>query len=253
MKNTIVLNEVEFVERALSEQRILYSARDTISRLAKYYCQVNEVAPSEAKTLLNQFIDEAIPASGRETWKRAAAFYVDNPNRYPLSAIDFIVVTDHELSTIRQLDSTLKERLMTTLLVLAKYYNAIRTDNDNHVFTDFPSLFKLANIRHSEKVRMKLLGDLSDQGLISCEQRLSNNVLQINIVDDTGEPALKICDMRNIGFQYNALSQSGYVVCEDCGLVIKKKSNSHKFCSDCATYRKMNSALNRYSQQLAAI
>ncbi len=252
MKNVIVLNEVDFVETAIAETRIRYSVRDTINRLARYYTQVKGYGPAETERALCAFIEAAVPVHGRAGWKRQAARYAESPPSRPLSRLDCIVITTSEMERVRSLKSALKERLLFTLIALAKYHNALRGDCSNWVGTDMAEIFALANIRHSNSVRLKLLGELADAGHIHCGDRLTSTALQIYAATAEGEPEVRIYDMRNLGYQYNALTSNEYTDCVDCGVKIKRRSNRQKYCNDCAAYHKMNRALENYAQQINA-
>ena len=252
MKNVIVLNEVDFAETAIAEKRVRYSVKDTVNRLARYYTQVKGYGQEETEKALCAFIDAAVPAHGRAGWRRQAALYAASPPSRPLSKLDCIVLTAPEMERVRSLKSALKERLLFTLIALAKYHNALRGDSSNWIGTEMAEIFALANIRHSSGVRLKLLGELADAGCIHCGDRLTSTALQILAAGAEGEPEVRIYDMRNLGYQYNALTSNEYIDCVDCGVKIKRRCNRQKYCEDCAAYHKMNRALETYAQQISA-
>ena len=101
---------------------------------------------------------------------------------------------------------------------------------------------------------------LRDNGLIQFSKRIDNTNVRVCFQDEDSETALDVTDFRNLGFQYLMYHGGPFVVCQNCGLVMRKNyasrilsdgrpspGTARRYCPDClmqmTTAEKVNSVM----------
>lgn len=79
-----------------------------------------------------------------------------------------------------------------------------------------------------------MLHEMKNAGLLRFSKRVDSLNIQVKFIRANSPVAIHITDFRNLGNQYLLYCGEPYFQCANCGLTIKKKSNVHKYCSDCA-------------------
>ena len=167
-------------------------------------------------------------------WSDAIDRAVRACGKTPLIEIDGVSVTKKELEVINGLDSVRVKRLAFTLLCVAKYWNCVRGDmNDGWVNVPDKDIMSMANIKVSVRMQSDMFRELRDLGLVRFSKRVDNLNMQVLFISDDDAEML-ITDCRNLGNQFMARTDSNYTKCKQCGAVVRKKSNSQKYCKACA-------------------
>ena len=91
----------------------------------------------------------------------------------------------------------------------------------------------LANIVTSTSMQMQLLRDLHDAGMIAYAKRVDDLSIRVLCISDE-EQELFVTDFRNLGNQYMLHCGGPFMHCDECGLVIRRKSNAQRYCPACA-------------------
>lgn len=151
--------------------------------------------------------------------------------------LEYIPITQIELEAIHAVQDNPKERLLFTLLVLAKYNNlkSGRDHNNDWVNFDEKTIFKLARVACGTHDRDKMIYDLKESGFISNSKKITSLNLKVNFIDES-EPILKITDMRELGFQYQETLPNNLIRrCSHCGkpYKLKKKTERAGLCPLC--------------------
>ena len=138
----------------------------------------------------------------------------------------------------------LLQRLLFTLICLAKYGNAVNPRNNNWVNRPQNEIFKLANINITSKRQSLMINDLWREAMVEYSRLVDNTNLRVLALSD-GKDVITISDFRNIGNQYMKYMNNGegYFNCEICGLTLKQRARNQKYCADCA--EEMNRSLSR--------
>lgn len=229
----IVLNEKQWVEDAISASKLGNKPSETLGRLARYYHEIG-YKKSEIHKMLEEFMIRCDPNINVVRWQPV----IDNSIRYAwkgsLIMIDPIAVTQSEMDSISKLSSVLLQRLMFTLVCLAKYGNAVNPNNNSWVNRDIKEILALANIKMTVRRQSLLFNDLWCEEYIGFSNIVDNINVNVKILDDTGEVAMRIDDFRNLGNQYMQYVGEGYMTCKNCGLVVKRNAPNQKYCKDCA-------------------
>ena len=85
------------------------------------------------------------------------------------------------------------------------------------------------------KRQQKLIRELHLLGLVGYSKVVDNVNLQVLFVDADTDPALRICQFDDLGYQYlEYVGDPSIVHCKCCGRLIKKTSKRLDYCPDCA-------------------
>lgn len=230
----IVLNEKQWAEDAIQNASLGNKPAETLGRLARYYRELG-YKKSEASKMLEEFIIRCDPAVNVIRWQPVIESSIKYAQQMKLIDIPPIIVTSKELAKIGELPGVLLQRLMFTLLCLAKYGNAVSPRNNSWVNCESRDIFALANIKVTIKRQALLFNDLWNAKYIGYSNIVDNVNVVVDIVDKDGRDAvMQIDDFRNLGNQYMQHIGDGYMSCGHCGAVIKRNSPNQKYCKACA-------------------
>lgn len=230
----IVLNETEWAKEAIDALSLGRKPYETITRVAKYY-KSQGYRKSDVRRQVEDFMIRSDPRLSLVKWNNAITAAVNAAEKYPPVCIAGVSVNEPEMDKIEQLDSVLKQRVMFTLLCLAKYGNAVNPKNGNWVNIPQKEIFSLANVAITGKRQSLMINDLWQAGYIGYSCLVDNVNLNVKIMEE-GDPVMFVDDFRNLGNQYMRFHGGNYFQCEGCGLVLKVSSvSSHrKYCEECA-------------------
>lgn len=230
----IVLNEKEWAKKAIDSLSLGKDPYTTIVRVAKYY-KSDGYKKSEVRRKVEDFMIRCQPRLSLTQWDEAITSAVLAAEQYPPLELAGIMVTEPEIRAIEQLQGVIQQKLMFTLVCLARYGNAARSNNGNWVNTEQRDIFAMSNITMTHKRQCLAINDLWQAGYIGYSCLVDNTNLNIKIIQD-GEGALFVDDFRNLGNQYMRYQGGSFFECEGCGLVLKMTNpKAHqKYCRDCA-------------------
>lgn len=230
----IVFDEVETAERALTTLADPGSALfSTMEHIARYYKNIGYRDKTIARMLEN-YVLRIRPDANLLLYQDMIRKVVRRVPRHELIRIDHVPITAGEMQTIRTLNGLMEQRVLFTLIFLAKYQNYVNVYNTSWVNVSDASIFRLANVTLTKQRQAVLLHSLMKQGLISFSRTVDNINIQVNCLSERSPTVLKITDERNLGYQYSMYLGGSYVECVCCGKVVKKNSPAHKYCRECA-------------------
>lgn len=248
---SIITNEREWVEGALAARSLGKSPRQTLDRVAMYYHQHCGYSKKDIPAMLEKFLLRCDPDISIVLWSDQIDRSAKNADRRPMIKVDGVDISARELSIVDSVAGIRQKRLLFTLICLAKYENAVRGNDSNWVKTEWKQVMALANIVTSSSVQMQLLRDLHDSKLIAYSRRVDDLSVRVLCLDDN-DPVLHISDFRNIGNQYMMYRGAPFIRCDGCDIVIKKKSNSHRYCPNCAAEMYTKQSVESVYRQRAA-
>ena len=185
-------------------------------------------------------------------WQNVLDKIVNSSDKYPLVDITGVSVTEHETSIIQSIDGKLLQRLMFTMLCLAKFGNAVNPNNNSWVNKKDKEIFSLANISITSKRQSFMINDLWTMGYIGYSRVIDNININVKIIDDESDTVLFISDFRNLGNQYMKYCGEKCIECQCCGKVVRQNKNVQKYCSECAIEIDRQKAVERYHQKLSS-
>lgn len=231
---SIVLNEREWTENAIASRQLGKKPMETLGRVARYYCQNERYKKQDVRNKLEDFLLQCDPGVVLVKWSDALDRIVKLSNKYPLIELDGVNITADELSVIQSLNGRQIQRLAFTLLCVAKYWNAIQPKNNGWVNTSDKDIMKMANINTSIKRQNLMLHEMKNVGLLRFSRRVDSLNMQVQYISDNSPIKIHISDFRNLGNQYLMFCGEPYFQCLQCGIVIKRKNNVHRYCPECA-------------------
>lgn len=230
----IILNEKNWAETAIENSDLGSKPGETLMRVAKYYYSMG-YKRSEIERLLEEFVLRCDSSVCIPKWHMLISRCAASAGKYAMIDIAGVFITQKEMEVIQSIKGKLAQRLMFTLICLAKYGNAVNPNNGNWVNRASRDIFALANITINTNRQSLIINDLWRAGYIGYSNIVDNINLNIKVVDDSmDDVAVFITDFRNIGNQYMKIIGENYMECQNCGLVIKRTSNRQKYCPSCA-------------------
>lgn len=246
----IVLNEKQWVEDAINTSELGNKPSETLGRLARYYHEMG-YKKNEVHKKLEEFMIRCDPNTNIVRWQSV----IDNSIKYAwkssLIMIEPIPITSGEMKLISKLPGVLLQRLMFTLVCLAKYGNAVKPSNNCWVNRDVREILALANIKVTVKRQSLLFNDLWRNEYIGFSNIIDNINVNVKILDDTEDVVMRVDDFRNLGNQYMKYIGEDYMTCQHCGLVVKRNSPNQKYCRDCAVDINIQKTMAKRNQTAA--
>lgn len=231
---SIVLNEREWAEQAIGKRELGKKSAETLSRVARYYHQVEGYTGDVLRDKLEGFLIQCDPRLIVVKWAGLIDSVARGAGKYPLIEMDKVPITSKELEVVDGIEGVQLRRLAFTLLAISKYRDSVSEKNNGWVNTADKEIMKMANINTSIKRQSAMFHVLREKGLIHFGRKVDSLSVQVLFSDDEGATVASVTDFRNVGNQYMMLCGGKYVTCAHCGVVIAKKSNAHKYCSECA-------------------
>lgn len=235
----IVLNEKKYAIECLENGFVGRKPFFTLSIIAKYYYYCLNYKKSKIEMLLNDFMFKNYSIgyqSDRLSWQDTIEKIVKKVNNYTLLELDGVKITKSELKTISGIGNPNKERVMFTILCLAKFGIARNPQSNGWVNTDSKEIFKMARVSCKAKERELYIGDLCDRGLLELPKRNDNVSLRVTFIDD-GDEELFVSDFRELGYEYLKYKGENFIRCAECGILTRgNKNRTKRYCKDCAAY-----------------
>lgn len=248
----MLLNEYEIAENILASKRI--KAQNELFIVAKYLrreigCDVLETFGMLSSLLQNSNYNYDLVKSMKylEDISKNAA-------NHELKKVEEVIITQNEINKIRELENPKQERLLFTLLVYAKFNNAVSDNNNNWCNIKIGELYKIAKVStRNAKEKAKLLNKFKNKELIAFSKNNTNLNMRCLFVDECEENIYcQVTDLRELGYQYIALSDdSQFIKCVNCGVLIRKKSKkdySTKYCNTCKEEIKLVQKRNSFAK-----
>lgn len=232
----VILNEKKYAEDIISSGALPGHPFRTIMMLARYCRQISGMKPKETKAYINDFMTENYETFDPVIWSDAVDKAIRGAKKYPLSEIDCVSITQPELDYIRDIGDLNKERVMFSLLCLAKFYNIKNPNNNNWVNAQSKYVFVMADLSHmSVDNKDYLIYDLWKSGLITYSNKIDNLNIRVEFIDTDTAPAMVVTDFVDLGYQYTMWrNRGGYLECESCGHLYKEGAKTSKhLCRDC--------------------
>lgn len=241
----IVLNERAYAEDALKNLSLGSKPIETLGRIARYYYSMG-YKKKEIGGMLEDFMLKCDPTINIVKWQGTIDKQVSSADKYELIDISGIKITQSEMDKIQHIEGKLLQRLMFTMLCLAKYGNEISPNNNNWVNRKDKEIFSLANITITTKRQSLLINDLWRMQYIGYSRVVDNININVKIINNDSPTVLCINDFRNLGNQYMRYCGEKYIECECCGKVVKGNHGRQKYCAECAAEIDRQKSLERY-------
>lgn len=236
------MNEFTFAEKLLNKDQLTNKdlgdkPSSTLNLLARYYRETIS-DDNEISILLSDFLHKCLKDKYKESkWIDSIAYQVERSKKYTLKKVDCVNVTQSEMGIIQSVKSKSRQKVMFTLLVLAKYYNTVSDKNNNWTNLEYKKIFKLANVNLSIQNQALLVNDLYNCGFVTLSKNVGKPNIGVTFIDDNSDVVLTITQLKDLGKEYLLYCGEDYIRCQKCGTIIKNYRNSNKYCKSCGQYQ----------------
>lgn len=235
----IILNEREYAENCLQNGLIDTKPFITLSIIAKYYFHKCGYRKKKITKLLIEYLSKYYPGYelNKLKWQMTVEKIASNAGAYQLYQINGVKITKSEIDTITSIHNKVLERLMFTMLCLAKLADLKNPNNNGWVNTDTKDIFTYARIGCRSDDREVKIGILWQMGLLEFSKRNENLNCRVTFINNDGDEELFISDFRELGYEYQKYKGENFVRCAECGILTRgNKNGTKKYCKDCSTY-----------------
>lgn len=232
----IILNEREYAENCLQNGIAYTKPFVTLSILAKYYYHECGFRKKKITTLLLEYLSKYYPRYelNEFSWQTSVEKIAAKAGAYQLYQINGVKITKSEIETIANLHDKVLERLMFTMLCLAKLNNEKNPNNNGWVNADTKNIFTYARIGCKSDEREVKIGKLWQMGLLEFSKRNDNLNCRVTFIDNDGDEELFISDFRELGYEYQKYKGEKFINCVECGILIRRSKNGRrKYCNNC--------------------
>ena len=236
------MNEYTYAENLLNKQDLKAcdlgdKPSSTLNLLARYYREIGK-NDDEIKECLSDFLNRCLKDKYKESkWIDSIFYQVIKSKKYTLKKVDNVIVTKSEIEIIQSVKGKSRQKVLFTLLVLAKYYNAISDKNKNWTNLEYKKIFKLANVQLSIQNQALLINDLYNCGFVNVSKNVGKPNIQVNFVDNESDTVLTITRLKDLGKEYLMFCGEDYIRCQKCGTLVKNYKNTNKYCKTCGQYQ----------------
>ena len=236
------MNEYTYAENLLNKQDLKAcdlgdKPSSTLNLLARYYREIGK-NDDEIKELLSDFLNRCVKDKYKESkWIDSIFYQVVKSKKYNLKKVDNVVVTKSEMEIIQSVKGKSRQKVLFTLLVLSKYYNAVSDKNKNWTNLEYKKIFKLANVQLSIQNQALLINDLYNCGFVNVSKNVGKPNIQVNFVDNESDTVLTITRLKDLGKEYLMFCGEDYIRCQKCGTLVKNYKNNNKYCKTCGQYQ----------------
>lgn len=238
----IIMNEYTYAENLLNKQDLKAcdlgdKPSSTLNLLARYYREIGK-NDDEIKELLSDFLNRCLKDKYKESkWIDSIFYQVVKSKKYTLKKVDNVIATKSEIEIIQSVKGKSRQKVLFTLLVLAKYYNAVSDKNKNWTNLEYKKIFKLANVQLSIQNQALLINDLYNCGFVNVSKNVGKPNIQVNFVDNESDTVLTITRLKDLGKEYLMFCGEDYIRCQKCGTLVKNYKNTNKYCKTCGQYQ----------------
>lgn len=238
----IIMNEYTYAENLLNKQDLKAcdlgdKPSSTLNLLARYYREIGK-NDDEIKELLSDFLNRCLKDKYKESkWIDSIFYQVVKSKKYNLKKVDNVIVTKSEMEIIQSVKGKSRQKVLFTLLILAKYYNTVSDKNKNWTNLEYKKIFKLANVQLSIQNQALLINDLYNCGFVNVSKNVGKPNIQVNFVDNESDGVLTITRLKDLGKEYLMFCGEDYIRCQKCGTLVKNYKNINKYCKTCGQYQ----------------
>lgn len=243
----MILDEYAIAKDVLATQKI--KRRQDLFIVAKYLRREMKCDELETFDILKTIASNSISNYDEIQSSKYLESVSSKAGSYELKQIEHIVVTNKELERIATVENAKLKRLLFTLLVYAKYNNALSENNNCWCNIKIGELYRVAKVStRNAKEKALFLNKLREEGAISFSRQNTNLNIRCLFVDEENDVGILITDLRELGYQYiNIYDSSQFVECELCGVLIKKNGKhdgSTRYCNSCKNTIRTEQKLN---------
>lgn len=241
MKN-VTFSERRDIEKVLSsgevtQDNIVY----VISSLAKYNFSVKNMTDDENYKYIKDWLKIHYQYYVETELYHTIQQKISAAHTYNLLESDELIIYQSELDTILSSKDIRSEKVLFTLLCVAKLQkNIFGYQNGKYKFA-LTNIFKLARVHIPSVDRNNFMHNLFNNGYINAPFKVDDEQRYITFMSD-GQDDIEVLkvnefDFNELAFVYENWKNdgAGFTRCQKCNRLIKQsKTKPRKYCEDCA-------------------
>ena len=228
------MNEVARAQDIINTGEFGKKPGASIYLIARYYKQIEKLSNKRIISSIHNMMEQTYPGYIKANWEATIESAVKQAKSKPLIQVDKISVTDKEMDIVDALPNIKDRRLAFTMIVVAKYYNEVYSENNGWVNLDPKYIFDMACVQASKVEQAEMYARLTCAGIITYSRKTGSVNAKVLCLDYLGDTVCEITDMRRIGNDYMMCHGKSYSVCLRCGITFRQnKQNNRKYCSEC--------------------
>jgi len=236
---SIIFYEEEEAKKILASGNIDFITFDHLFLLAKYFKHIGKNNSQVRKSLI-EFCKKHNHDFNEILARNAIENSIKKAQKYSLRNAEGIMITESEMSRIKSATGYKKQKILFTMLVLAKFFkhNDNRIDPkpskyDGSYFANatFINILSMSKISVSKTERNSIQYELERDGFIRTARV---NSFEIFFVDESSGSSIFIDNLNDFIDFYP-------FYCEKCGKKVIKKAKRHSFCDECYLELRKNS------------
>jgi hypothetical protein len=228
----MIFYENKRAEELLKCNKVISVCFEDIVILAKHFQRMGKNRPQIKKSIIS-FYEKNNPDFNVVRARKIINDAMNTARKYGLRFPIDVKITESEINTIRNAGNHKVQKILFTMLVLAKYsknnntkFEENKTDKfSDNFYTNFKitDIVKMAKVNISKKERNTVAYELQQAGLVIGIGLIS---YQVCFVNDDSPVSIVVTDM-------NSLIDFYPWYCENCGRVIENKAKRHNLCNNC--------------------
>lgn len=237
MKN-VIFNEKRDIENIINSGSVtIETVNRVITSMAKYNLHILGMNDEDNKANIHQWLKKYYSAYVETAYYAIINSKVKQAHEYDLIYSDELLIYQPELDIISKLDNVRMEKVVFTLLCVAKLQRNIFHYQNGKYKMALTNIFKLARVHIQSTKRDLFMHELLKMGLISAPFTVDGQERWVNCICEEGDPILTVSeqDFDELAYLYlNWKNKGGYTRCQKCGKLIKQsKTKPRKYCEEC--------------------
>ena len=230
----VVLNERKYAEELLASEKFPDKPTSALNLLVRYFKEGGRNR-GEVRKLLEEYLQQRDPQLNLIKWQRTIERSIRAQWKYELIEIDSIPITRVEMKICENIKQRGSQRLMFTLICLAKFFNAVNEKNNGWVNQKDNDIFNAANVKLTIRKQSIALMGLHDLGLIEFSNRVDNINIRVTCLSDPEDQdiVMQVTKFQDLGNQYLAYHGEKFLECNMCGKFVRRTNNRQQHCRDC--------------------
>ena len=233
----LMMNEKQYIENVIRFGTINpdYPARD-VNMLVRYCFHEFGMRRSRIISYIDEFMYKHYAKDYNPfEWHPLVERYVRKASGKKLIEINSVPITKSEIDTISNANNLEAEKLLFTMLVIAKY-KCIAYKANGWVSESRDELFRTANCKTKVNDRNSLIHTLFVDGFLELSRSNKKENWRVPFIDDESEVVLNVTTTVDCGLRYRKyIGDDQIIECVDCGkLFVQPKPNLHMIrCNNC--------------------
>lgn len=201
----VVINEVEKAKELLENiDKIKENSYQNLLILSKYFKYVLNYQDNKIKKELNLLLEKSVKKYVPREYEEFIEKIIKKTNEQTLFCYEHMPITNNEIKLIKELKDKTLERIMFTLICLAKYFDLINSKNNHWVALDIKAIFYISGLKRTKLDQMKILRRLKELDYIEFSKNIVSNSLRIKAIEklknykDKNENVIYVKEFKNL-------------------------------------------------------